>query len=205
MIVSIKRIIFICSALSMIYLLIMHLNSYFEPLALSFCIGSISISRFCIPKIRSMGSGNIGASNAWRVGGFIPAVLVFGFDFLKGYLFLLIMHLMGYEIVASYAIGIVCGHIFGAGGKGIATMFGVTMFFDPLIAFFSMILWIFLSSAGKIASISSLVVAATIPLLSFFFSTSDVLFHASIFWLICTLYAHRKNIVVLLKSKELEV
>jgi acyl phosphate:glycerol-3-phosphate acyltransferase len=119
--------------------------------------------------IRTVGSGNPGASNVTRVLGWRRGVWVFVLDAAKGALAAGI----GLAIdgrPAGYALGgaAVVGHVFPAwqrfrGGKGVATGGGVAAVMAP-IAFASLVaLWFVISRTTKKASVASIIVVALLP------------------------------------------
>lgn len=84
-------------------------------------------------NIRSIGDGNPGAANLWKMAGYKYGMTGVALDFAKGYLpLMLIMHfelVNGYELI-PVALAPMYGHAFspflkGKGGKGIAVTFGV--------------------------------------------------------------------------------
>lgn len=92
--------------------------------------------------IRNFGSGNAGSTNILRVYGLAPALLVFTFDFLKGFSAVKICEFLngGADYALIFAvIAVVSGHnwpIFTnyRGGKGVATTFGVGLAIAPYVA-----------------------------------------------------------------------
>ena len=119
--------------------------------------------------IRSVGSGNPGASNVTRVLGWRKGVWVFVLDAAKGALAAGI-GLAADGRPAGYALGAaaVIGHVFPAwqrfkGGKGVATGGGVAAVMAP-IAFAGLVgLWFAISRSTKKASVASIVVVALLP------------------------------------------
>jgi acyl phosphate:glycerol-3-phosphate acyltransferase len=127
--------------------------------------------------IRSVGSGNPGASNVLRSLGRGPAVMVFLGDALKGVIAAAIGYLASgggdpANQPLAYAAGFlaVVGHVFPVfhrfrGGKGVATAAGVLLFTVPPVAFVAAVLWVVIAKLFKVASIASLtVVIVSVPL-----------------------------------------
>jgi glycerol-3-phosphate acyltransferase PlsY len=89
-------------------------------------------------EIRERGSGNIGATNVWRVLGWRPGLLCFILDLMKGVLPVLITMTVAGERPAILAgAAAVLGHMFpawlkGRGGKGVATAAGAFLVLAPL-------------------------------------------------------------------------
>ena len=91
--------------------------------------------------IRDMGSGNVGSLNVYRYVGWHGAALVFILDTAKGALAVLLPQWIGAPDMAMYAAAIlvVVGHNWSvflgfSGGKGVATVFGVTVTVIPVLA-----------------------------------------------------------------------
>ena len=127
--------------------------------------------------IRTVGSGNPGASNVLRALGKGPAIMVFVGDALKG----VIAAAMGWIVAGggepaieplAFAAGLaaVAGHAYPVfhrfkGGRGVATGAGVLLFTVPLVSLGLAVLWFAVARVSKIAAVASLSVeAATAPL-----------------------------------------
>jgi glycerol-3-phosphate acyltransferase PlsY len=120
--------------------------------------------------IRTVGSGNPGASNVTRVLGWRKGLWVFVLDAAKGAL------AAGLGLVADgrpagYWLGAaaVVGHVFPVwqrfrGGKGVATGGGVFAVLSPLVFGVLVALWFGVSRLSKKASLASIVVVAVLPL-----------------------------------------
>jgi glycerol-3-phosphate acyltransferase PlsY len=119
--------------------------------------------------IRSVGSGNPGASNVTRVLGWRKGVWVFVLDAAKGTLAAGIGLAAGGR-PAGYALGAaaVLGHVFPVwqrfrGGKGVATGGGVAAMMAPIAFALLVLLWFAISQTTKKASIASIAVVALLP------------------------------------------
>jgi glycerol-3-phosphate acyltransferase PlsY len=120
--------------------------------------------------VRSRGSGNIGATNVWRVYGKafgIPIVLL---DVAKGFVPALAGLLVGGETVAVLAgAAAMLGHwrplFLGLrkGGKTVATAGGVTLALAPLAALVCVAVWLVIFLLTRYSSVASLVTAAALP------------------------------------------
>lgn len=91
--------------------------------------------------IRNYGSGNVGSLNVYRYVGRRGAAVVFILDTAKGALAVLLPRWLGAPDMAMYvsAILVVVGHNWSvflrfSGGKGVATVFGVTVTVIPILA-----------------------------------------------------------------------
>ncbi len=161
--------------------------------------------------VREVGSGNIGMTNVLRTGNKLAGVLTLVFDVLKGYLPLLLLkpHLepMFSSNVYFYTYLLpVIGHMFPCwlafkGGKGIATGFGVMLYFFWPLALIMVALWLVVAKLTKISSLGGLVAFGCFPLASTYFTNFSV---SSWSYVMAGLvfYAHRDNIKRLLLGQE---
>jgi len=151
--------------------------------AISYLLGSLSfgliVGRLKGVDIRKEGSGNIGATNVWRVLGKGPGTLVFALDVLKGAVPALIFALVARAITGVPAwkmLGIVYGAfaIFGhvypvffefRGGKAVATSCGVFMVLAPLQTFTALMIWLTVLLFSKYVSVASMAGAAAFLLM----------------------------------------
>lgn len=164
--------------------------------------------------IRQHGSGNVGATNAFRVLGKKWGIFVFAVDFLKGAApALLAIHLSGGrdsggELLALGAgIAAVLGHIYTPflrfkGGKGIATGAGVLCGAYPPLFGVSIVIFGMVFYFSRIVSLSALsAVAVLVPASWFRFQDLRLTgLFLVIFALLC--WTHRQNIRRLLRGEE---
>ena len=126
--------------------------------------------------IRQHGSGNIGATNVWRVLGRNWGLLAFACDFLKGFLPLYLVRSLGFPETATWDVAlllVVCGiaAILGhnytpwlgfKGGKGIATSAGVLGALMPPVLAVALSLWIIAVLVTRTVSIGSIIAAVVL-------------------------------------------
>ncbi len=126
--------------------------------------------------IRQHGSGNIGATNVWRVMGWKFGLTAFLSDFLKGFLLLFLVRTICFPDATSWPVAallVLCGFaaILGhnytpwlgfKGGKGIATSAGVLGALMPPVLAVSLSLWIIATLLTRYVSIGSLLAAASL-------------------------------------------
>ncbi|MGF1655724.1 MAG: glycerol-3-phosphate 1-O-acyltransferase PlsY [Verrucomicrobiales bacterium] len=141
----------------------------------AYAIGSIPFGylagRLNGMDIRQHGSGNIGATNVFRVLGARWGVPVFLLDFLKGLIAVLAARgvFPGSEVAAlAGAVGVVLGHNYPVwlqfrGGKGIASSAGVLIGLIPLSAIVAIVVWVVVMKITRYVSLASLVAAAVLP------------------------------------------
>jgi acyl phosphate:glycerol-3-phosphate acyltransferase len=121
--------------------------------------------------IRTQGSGNIGATNVWRVHGRrlgIPAVLL---DILKGFVpALLATQLVGHGSGVLAGAAAMLGHYrplflrFRKGGKMVATAGGAFFGVAPIVGGAAAALWLLLFLVTRYASVASIVAAISLGL-----------------------------------------
>lgn len=122
--------------------------------------------------VRKEGSGNIGATNAARVGGAVAGIVVTILDVGKGWLPMwLMMQLNPADSwLAATLLAAVVGHCFPVwllfrGGKGVATGLGAFLALSPLTAGAAIGVWLVVLAIWRKVSLASLVASATFPVL----------------------------------------
>ncbi len=199
----------------------------FIALILSYLTGSIPTA-YIFGKItkridlRQYGSGNLGATNAFRVLGKRIGATVLILDILKGLMAVLFSKTYFYSKVSGVsenlflclmALAVVSGHnwtIFLGfkGGKGIATSFGVLIAFSVLIERFfwlvltALFLWLIIFLIYGFVSLASVICSITLPILAIFFHLpKEIVFFLLILGAF-SLIRHKSNIIRLLQKKE---
>jgi glycerol-3-phosphate acyltransferase PlsY len=171
---------------------------------LGYLLGSIPfgliLTKFAgTQDLRSIGSGNIGATNVLRTGhkGLAAATLIC--DMLKGTVAVVIAGYFGGPNAAMLAgLGAFLGHLFPVwlkfkGGKGVAVYIGVLIgLFWPAAVVFCL-LWIATASTTRYSSLSGLVAGFVTPIFLWWFGHPAL---ASLFAVLTLLlfYVHRENI-----------
>jgi len=159
------------------------------------------------PDLRSIGSGNIGATNVLRTGrkGLAAATLIC--DMLKGTLAVLISGYFGGPDAAMLAaLGAFLGHLFPVwlgfkGGKGVAVYIGVLIgLFWPAALVFC-VLWLATATISRYSSLSALVASVVTPIFLWWFGHVAL---AALFAVLTVLlfYMHRANIARLQAGTE---
>src|SRR5437899_2092089 len=126
------------------------------------------------PDVRSVGSGNIGATNVLRTGrkGLAAATLLG--DALKGTLAVVaVMSIDGAQLPLVAALGAFLGHLFPVwlrfkGGKGVATYIGILIALSWLVAIGFCAIWLVVAALTRYSSLSGLVASAATPVLLWF-------------------------------------
>lgn len=148
--------------------------SQFLALVLGYLLGSIPfgivITRLAgTEDIRTIGSGNIGATNVLRTGrkGLAAATLLG--DALKGTVaVLLARHFWGGEAALLAGLGAFLGHLFPVwlkfrGGKGVATYLGILLGLNWQIFLAFAIIWLGVALASRYSSAAALTASALTP------------------------------------------
>jgi glycerol-3-phosphate acyltransferase PlsY len=160
--------------------------------------------------VRTVGSGNIGATNVLRAAGKKAAVLTLIADCLKGLLSVLaVKHLFPGEATTAFAgAAAILGHNFPVylafkGGKGVATSFGVILATAPLVGFVCLMTWLVSAFVWRYSSLAALLSFALYPALTLFtHGGSRARGILSLFIFSMIYYRHRENIKRLLAGLE---
>ena len=161
--------------------------------------------------LRQHGSGNLGATNAYRVLGWKAATPVFILDILKGwlptYLFPRIDGSDAWEWTLAYGAMAIIGHVFSVyvrfkGGKGVATGTGVFLALTPLAVLIGLVVWVTLVFITGTVSIGSIAAAAVLPVAVAIFDARRLVLVLAIALGAFVIYAHRANIKRLMRREE---
>lgn len=142
----------------------------------SYLLGAIPTSLWVVRAVkgidlRSVGSGNLGATNLYRLLGFGYAIPVALFDALKGAVpVALLGPWAGLGLVGSFLLGVlaVVGHAFSVfanfkGGKGVATGSGIVLGLAPWAFVVTLGVWIVTVRLSGYVSLGSILAAAVLP------------------------------------------
>jgi glycerol-3-phosphate acyltransferase PlsY len=174
--------------------------------------------------LTSTGSKNIGATNVLRTAGKLPAVLTLICDMLKGTLAVYICSVMidsldpgGWSFELSLTIedlwlGIaglaaVSGHMFSVflsfrGGKGVATGFGVMLFYNPATAGIMLIIWIVMAVISRYSSLAAISAVAAMPVTLALLDASIIKIIIGILLALMIIFKHSSNIKNLIAGTE---
>ncbi len=188
---------------------------------LAYFIGSISFAYWSgkLVKgvdIRHEGSGNLGATNVFRVVGKFWGVLVFVFDALKGALAVLLSgwvlgSALPFWLPMLCGVIVILGHTFSVwfhfkGGKGVATSLGVFLALAPVPALATFGCWIVVFLISHTISIASLAAALIFPIMVTLLARGSqefpFLLAISLLLTVFIFYTHRKNVQRLLRREE---
>lgn len=212
----------------MLYLLPHDLNytsimKEFILIILAYFIGSIPtaiiISKaFFNIDIREYGSGNMGATNTFRVLGPKFGTIVMVGDMLKGILAVSLYNLLPYyltneldrtNLMIGLGLAAVIGHIYPVwadfrGGKGVATLFGMVLAIQPIVALNCVGVFLLVLYLTRYVSLSSILAGVALPICVLWIYNEQEVFYrvfaVAVAGLI--LLTHQKNISRLLKGNE---
>lgn len=159
------------------------------------------------PDVRTIGSGNIGATNVLRTGRKGLAALTLVCDMLKGTIAVLAAtHFAGSDAALAAGAGAFAGHLFPVwlkfkGGKGVATYIGVLLgLYWPAALGFGAI-WLIVAALFRYSSLAALIASALTPLALLLLGQPKA---AALFFLLTIVLwvMHRANIGRLLDGRE---
>ena len=164
--------------------------------------------------IREHGSGNVGATNAFRVLGRRLGAICLCLDVFKGLLPVAILPAIGGFRPGSawpeilIGVSAVAGHVFspflgGRGGKGVATALGVFLAIAPWPTFFALVVGVVIIAVTGFVSAGSVTGAVLLPLLLFFSAQPTPVFAIAAVVATLVLLRHRSNICRILAGEEL--
>ncbi len=184
-------------------------------IAVAYLFGSLSsavvISQlFGLPDPRTAGSKNPGATNVYRLGGRIPALLVLVMDILKGTIPVYGSFFLGIDpiMLGIIAIAACLGHIFPLyfgfqGGKAVATAFGAMLPIGLDLAGLLVLSWVVVVFLTGYSSLGALIAVSLAPLFTFLIKPLYTVPVAMLSLLI--ILRHKDNIARLLAGNESKV
>jgi glycerol-3-phosphate acyltransferase PlsY len=179
-----------------------------------YLLGSIPFG-YVLPRlvrgddIRGHGSGNVGASNVWRVYGRSLGIPVALLDVAKGFVPALVGLELGGDWVGVLAgAAAMIGHArpvflgFSKGGKMVATAGGVALALAPLAALACLVVWLVTFAAFRYASLASIVTACALPFLCLAFDAPWPVVGFAAIAAVGVVALHRHNVRRLLAGTE---
>ncbi|MEP0070753.1 glycerol-3-phosphate 1-O-acyltransferase PlsY [Pyruvatibacter sp.] len=185
---------------------------YAMALAFGYLLGSIPFglvfTRMAgLGDIRSVGSGNIGATNVLRTGNRWVAAATLIADGAKGAVAVLIARYVAGDTMAVLAgTAAFVGHIFPVwlgfkGGKGVATFLGLTLALSFPIGLAACATWLVTAAVTRISSLSALVAAALAPAY-FWYADHWLIIPFAVFYVMLIFIRHKDNIQRILAGEE---
>jgi len=174
--------------------------------ALGYLLGSLPFG-YWLPRllagvdIRTVGSGNTGATNVWRALGFKLGLAVALLDIAKGAAAALLARWLADDLAGVMAgLAAMGGHYrpiflrFARGGKAVATIGGVGLALAFFATFSAVGVWIAVFLVTRYASVASIVSALTLPLFALLFGTSIPVLAFTLAGAVAVILLHRGNI-----------
>lgn len=194
-------------------------------IVLAYLIGSIPTAVWVSKRlfgidIREHGSGNAGATNTFRILGARAGTAVMLIDMMKGFIAVKLAIFAPFSIHSEQSVTLqiflglfaVVGHIFPIwaefkGGKGIATLFGMILAIQPLVAVSMVGVFMLMLYMTRYVSLSSITASIAFPLMIVFIFREPELSYrifaiATAFLVVLT---HHKNINRLINGNESKV
>jgi glycerol-3-phosphate acyltransferase PlsY len=183
------------------------------------------VGRLAGIDIRELGSGSTGATNVWRNVGKLAGISVFVVDFAKGAIAIYMMQQANwlstnFGLTTNIAINDLSLFVIGAGmlalighsrpvwlgfkgGKSVATGVGILFMLNWLVAIAAFSVWLATMAIWRTVSISSIVAAATAPVLMW--TLQGNIIYSSFVTVGCmfVIWLHRSNIERILNGTEL--
>lgn len=190
---------------------------------IAYLLGSIPTSvwigkTFYGIDIREHGSGNAGATNTIRTLGFLPGIIVFVIDVMKGFAAVKLLYFTDFYIPRTgmfinfqliLGLAALLGHIFPVfaqfrGGKGVAVISGVVLALHPMATLYVFLIWLVCLVVTKYVSLSSMIAGFSFPLLLIFVfpETNSSLIIFAFCLAVLLIFTHQKNIERLIRGEE---
>ncbi len=190
--------------------------SIFLGATMAYLLGSIPSGlwigrKFFQIDIRQHGSGNLGATNSFRILGKKAGTIVLLIDLLKGSISVLLLKQMDLHGISPLIIALfaVVGHTYPLfanfkGGKAVATFAGVILAYQPVLFLIGLGIFILTLAISKMVSFTSMLTISIGVLLSLYFQDM-VLTTIALLADIFIIYRHRTNIQRILNGTEPKV
>jgi len=188
----------------------------FAGALLAYLLGSIPfglvLTRLAgLGDIRTIGSGNIGATNVLRTGRKDLALATLLLDGGKGAVAVLLARWLAPDLIMVAAVASILGHLFPVwlsfkGGKGVATTLGAWIALSPVVGIAACLTWLLIAALFRISSLSALVAITFAPAYAWFAGQQGWslpgLWLPGIALAAMVIYRHHANIARLLKGEE---
>jgi glycerol-3-phosphate acyltransferase PlsY len=150
------------------------------PVLLGYGLGSLPLGYLVASRakgidLRRVGSGNVGATNAYRTAGLAAALIVILVDVAKGAssVFFAARFASGAADPVAAGVAAIIGHVYPVGlrfhgGKGVATACGVFWMLAPLATAVSATLFVLVVWLTRYVSLGSVLATMALPPLAFF-------------------------------------
>ncbi len=175
----------------------------------SIAFGILVSKLFGLPDPRTVGSGNIGATNVARSGKKSAALLTLLGDVFKGWfpVWLALQSGMLMWVVSAVGLAVFFGHLYPIyyrfkGGKGVATALGVMLAISPLLALAALVTWLLVFAVSRYSSLAAIAAATLAPVFAWFLLPYKDYVITVLVMSIFLIWRHRSNIQKLLAGTE---
>ena len=180
----------------------------FLILLVAYLIGSIPFGYLLVrfktgQDVRSMGSGNIGATNVLRTAGGWIAVVTLALDIAKGFFAVWLMARFAGDSrlwMSAAALAVMAGHAYPVflkfqGGKAVASFIGAFLYLTPAPMVAALVLFAIVAAATKQVSMGSIMMAGSLPLAAYFIEhPPGVVLLTTLAAAVFIIYRHGENI-----------
>lgn len=184
------------------------------PVLLGYGLGSLPLGYLVASRakgvdLRRVGSGNVGATNAYRTAGLAAALIVILVDVAKGAssVFFAARFASGAADPVAAGVAAIIGHVYPVwlrfhGGKGVATACGVFWMLAPLATAISATLFVLVVWITRYVSLGSILATIALPPLAFFTDKSIAVVIGAGLAAMLIVQRHRANLARLQQGVE---
>ena len=170
--------------------------------------GIIFAKIFNLKDLRTIGSGNTGATNVLRTGNYTAAALTLVLDFGKACLAIYLSQIVNEKLTLISSLAILIGHIFPLwlkfkGGKGFACYLGIIFMINFYLFIFISLIWLITFFAKRVSSLSALLSCLSGVLISIIYFNSNIVLVVLLTILIFV--THLENIKRLINGTETKI
>ena len=162
-----------------------------------------------LPDPRTVGSGNIGATNVARSGKKMAAILTLLGDVFKGWfpVWIALQSGMLMWVVSGVGLAVFFGHLYPLyhgfkGGKGVATALGVMLAISSWLGLAALATWLVVFSASRYASLGAIVAALLAPVYAWYLLPYQDYIVTVVVMSVFLIWRHRTNIQKLIAGTE---
>lgn len=175
----------------------------------SIAFGILVSKLYGLPDPRTVGSGNIGATNVARSGKKMAAILTLLGDVFKGWfpVWIALQSGMLMWVVSGVGLAVFFGHLYPLyhgfkGGKGVATALGVMLAISSWLGLAALATWLVVFSASRYSSLGAIVAALLAPVYAWYLLPYQDYIVTVVVMSVFLIWRHRSNIQKLIAGTE---
>jgi glycerol-3-phosphate acyltransferase PlsY len=175
----------------------------------SIAFGILVSKLYGLPDPRTVGSGNIGATNVARSGKKMAAILTLLGDVFKGWfpVWIALQSGMLMWVVSGVGLAVFFGHLYPLyhgfkGGKGVATALGVMLAISSWLGLAALATWLVVFSASRYSSLGAIVAALLAPVYAWYLLPYQDYIVSVVVMSVFLIWRHRTNIQKLIAGTE---